>query len=221
MNYNTRREAITMREYGRSIQRYVDFAKNIQDKAQRQIAAESIIQMMLTLNPQLKHTQDYKQKLWSQLLIMANFELDVDIPEDVPTCAEEANITPSPIPYPRSNIRMKHYGKNVETLIKKAVNFKDEEQKDELVHLIANFMKLAYKNWSNEEVNNSLIREDLRTISKGGLVISDDMHIEITAPTGNPQNNKRRNTQNKGKSNASYSRNRNNKNNNNNNKRFR
>ncbi|MCO5232509.1 MAG: DUF4290 domain-containing protein [Chitinophagales bacterium] len=217
MNYNTKREAIIMREYGRSVQRYVDFAKNIVDKAQRQTAAENIIQMMSSLNPQLKYTQDYKQKLWSQLLVMSNFELDVDVPDSVPTSAEAAQMTPSPIPYPRSNIRMKNYGKNVESLIEKAVQLKDEEQKEELVHLIANFMKLTYKNWSNEEVNNHLIREDLRTISRGGLIISDDMHIEITAPTGNPQGNKKRNAQNKGKNNSSYSRNRNNKNN----KRFR
>lgn len=231
MNYNTKREAIIMKEYGRSLQRYVDFAKKLPTKEQRQAAAESIVNMMAILNPQLKHTQDYKQKLWSQLFIMANFELDVDAPYPVPTTQTEAYIAPVAIAYPRSNIRMRHYGKNVETLISKAVEIEDPQQKDDLVQLIANFMKMSYKNWSNEEVSNDLVREDLRTLSKGGLVISDDMHIEITAPTGNNHNNnnRRRNTQNKNRSNSSYSRNNNNNNNNrnnnnnknNNNKRFR
>ncbi len=224
MNYNTKREAIIMKEYGRSLQRYVDFAKKLPSKEQRQSAAESIVNMMSILNPQLKHTQDYKQKLWSQLFIMANFELDVEAPYPVPTNEQEAYIAPTSIPYPRSNIRMKHYGKNVETLIKKVVELEDPQQKDELVQLVANFMKMSYKNWSNEEVNNDLIREDLRTLSRGGLVISDDMHIEITAPTGGHQSsNKRRNTQNKNRNNSSYPRNNNNRNNNknNNNKRFR
>lgn len=225
MNYNTRREAIIMREYGRSLQRYVDFAKQLPSRDQRQTAAESIVNMMSILNPQLKHTQDYKQKLWSQLFIMANFELDVDAPYPVPKNEEEAYIAPANIPYPRSNIRMRHYGKNVETLIKKVVELEDPQQKDELVQLVANFMKMSYKNWSNEEVNNDLVREDLRTLSKGGLIISDDMHIEITVPTGNHQgNNKRRSTQNKNRSNSPYPRNNNNRNNNNksnnNNKRF-
>lgn len=215
MNYNTKREAIIMREYGRSLQRYVDFAKKLPEKEQRQQAAESIVQMMSILNPQLKYTQDYKQKLWSQLFVMADFQLDVEPPFPVPMTAQEAFVAPGAMPYPKSKIRMKHYGKNVETLIKKAVTIEDDKQQDDLVQLIANFMKLSYKNWSNEEVNNDLIREDLRTLSKGGLNISDDMHIEITAPTGNNQNNKRRNS-NKGRN--SYSRNnRNNKNN----KRFR
>jgi len=224
MIYNTRREAITMREYGRSIQRYIDFAKKLPEKEERQHAAEAIINMMAILNPQLKHTQDYKQKLWSQLHIMANFELDIDSPYPVPTSAAEAYIKPAPIPYPKSKIRMRHYGKNVETLISKAVSMEDEQQKDELVQIIANFMKLAYKNWSNEEVSNDLIREDLRSISKGGLVISDDMHIEITAPTGNSNNTNRRKSQNKHR-NQSFQRNNNNNNRNNsgnkNNKRFR
>lgn len=218
MNYNTTREAIILKEYGRSLQRYVEFAKSLPEKSQRQAAAESIVNMMAILNPQLKHTQDYKQKLWSQLFIMANFELDVDAPYPVPMNKVDSYIKPAPLAYPRSNIRMKHYGKNIETLIQKAVEMEDPQQKDELVQLIANFMKMSYKNWSNEEVSNDLVREDLRTLSKGGLVISDDMHIEITAPTGN-NNNRRRNNQNKNRSNSSN--NRNFRNNNKSNKRYR
>lgn len=224
MNYNTTREAIILKEYGRSLQRYVEFAKSLPEKSQRQVAAESIINMMATLNPQIKHTQDYKQKLWCQLFAMANYELDVDAPYPIPTSKSEAYSKPAPLSYPRSNIRMKHYGKNIETLIQKAVEMEDPQQKDELVQLIANFMKMSYKNWSNEEVSNDLVREDLRTLSKGGLNISDDMHIEITAHTGNNQN-RRRNNQNKNRSNSSNNNNRNfrnnGKSNNNNNKRFR
>jgi hypothetical protein len=54
------------------------------------------------------------------------------------------------------------------------------------VQIIANFMKLAYKNWSNEEVSNDLIREDLRTLSLGKLRVSDDMHIEIKVSPNAP-----------------------------------
>ncbi len=216
MIYNTKRDAIIMKEYGRSMQRYVDFAKKLPTKEQRQIAAENIISMMGTLNPQIKLTQDYKQKLWSQLFAMSNFELDVDSPYPIPTTYEDAKIIPAHIEYPRSNIRMKHYGKNVETLITKAAQMEDNEQKEALVQLIANFMKMTYKNWSNEEVSNELIKEDLRTLSKGGFNISDDMHIEITVPTGPSNNNRRRNNSNKNRNNSNKNRN----NNKNNNKRF-
>lgn len=223
MNYNTTREAIILKEYGRSLQRYVEFAKSLPEKSQRQVAAESIINMMGTLNPQIKYTQDYKQKLWSQLFAMANYELDVDAPYPVPTSKQEAYSKPAPLPYPRSNIRMKHYGKNIEALIAKAAEIEDPQQKDDLVQLIANFMKMSYKNWSNEEVSNDLVREDLRTLSKGGLNISDDMHIEITAHTVNNPNRRRNNLNKNRPSSSSNNRNfrNNNKNNNNNTKRFR
>lgn len=190
-----------MREYGRIMQRYVNHAKSLPTKIERQAAAEAIIQMMAILNPHNKNTADYKQKLWDHLHIMANFELDIDSPFPVPS-PDEAYIQPSSLPYPGSRIRMRHYGKNVETLIKKAADMEDDQKKEELVQIIANFMKLAYKNWSNEEVSNDLIREDLRTLSFGKLRVSDDMHIEIkVAPNapGQGQGMQNRNKKNKQK----------------------
>jgi hypothetical protein len=185
MKYNTQREAIIIREYGRSIQRYINYAKQLPTKEERQKAAESIIQMMTILNPQNKHTADYKQKLWDHLHLMANFELDVDSPFPIPE-PKALQAKPKRLPYPGSRIRMRHYGKHVEKLIEKAANIDDVEKKDELVQIIANFMKLAYKNWSNEEVSNDLIREDLRTLSLGKLRVSDDMHIEIKVSPNAP-----------------------------------
>lgn len=185
MKYNTQREAIIIREYGRSIQRYINYAKQLPTKEERQAAAEAIIQMMTILNPQNKHTADYKQKLWDHLHLMANFELDVDSPYPLPE-PKALQEKPKRLPYPGSRIRMRHYGKNVEKLIEKAANMEEVEKKDELVQIIANFMKLAYKNWSNEEVSNDLIREDLRTLSLGKLRVSDDMHIEIKVSPNAP-----------------------------------
>lgn len=192
MIYNTEREAIIMREYGRNLQRCIEYAKTIPTKEQRQIAAENIISYMEILNPQLKQSQDYERKMWAQLFIMSNFELDIDSPYPVPHSKEEAELRPEPLPYPRSNIKMKHYGKNVQALIKKTIALDDSDKEEELIQLIANYMKTSYKNWSNEEVNNDLIREDIRNLSKGELEISDDMDIEITATTINKRSSSNR-----------------------------
>lgn len=217
MNYNTEREAIIMREYGRNLQRCIDYAKTIPNKEQRQKAAEDIISYMEILNPQLKQSQDYERKMWTQLFIMSNFELDVDSPYPVPHSKEEAELKPEPLPYPRSNIKMKHYGKNVQALIKRAVALDDTDKEEELIQLIANYMKTSYKNWSNEEVNNDLIREDIRNLSKGELEISDDMDIEITAPTTTKRASNRRRSQSSNRRGSS----RNNRNNNRSNRRYR
>lgn len=186
MVYNTRREDIQMREYGRYMQRFINYTVALPTKVERQAAAEHIIELMAILNPHLKSAVDYKQKLWDHLHIMSDFKLDVDSPYPKPS-PEEARIKPADVPYPKSRIRMKHYGKNVESMVQRAIETEDPEKKQAFIQLIANFMKLAYKNWSNEEVSNDLIREDLRTLSRGKLVISDDLHIELKNVSGPSQ----------------------------------
>ncbi|HNF49872.1 MAG TPA: DUF4290 domain-containing protein, partial [Chitinophagales bacterium] len=163
MNYNTDRSHILMREYGRHLQGMVDFAVKIEDKNERQHAAEAIIQMMGILNPQLRNSTDYKQKLWDHIFIISDFKLDVDSPYPKPT-PENAFIKPSTLPYPQKRIRMKHYGRNVESMVKKAMEM-EEDKKIAFTEVIGNFMKMAYKNWSNEEVSNDLVKGDMKTLS--------------------------------------------------------
>jgi hypothetical protein len=177
MFYNTTREQIEMREYGRHIQGLINYAITIEDKTKRQKTAEAIIQLMIVLNPQLKNVVDYKQKLWDHLFIISKFKLEVDSPYPIPT-EETARIKPTHLPYPQNNIKYRHYGKNVEAMIQKAIAMDDLNKKATFTEIIGNFMKLTYKNWSNEEVNNDLVKDDLKTMSKGLLEISDEMNIE-------------------------------------------
>lgn len=205
MIYNTKREDITIREYGRYMQRFIQHAILLPTKVERQAAAEHIIDLMAILNPHLKTAVDYKNKLWDHLHIMAEFKLDVDSPYPVPN-PEDTRIKPSYLPYPKANMRMRHYGKNVEAMVQRAIETEDPEKKEAFILLIANYMKLAYKNWSNEEVSNDLIREDLRTLSRGKLEVSDDLRIElknVTGPSqgGAPARKKNYSNNNKNKSN--------------------
>ncbi len=213
MNYNTDRNSIEMREYGRHVQKMVDYAINIEDRKERQKAAESIIQLMGILNPQLRSTADYKQKLWDHLFIISKFELDVDSPYPIPTEAT-ARIKPSFLPYPQKRIKLKHYGRNVESLVKKAIGMTDEGKKEAFTEIIGNFMKLAYKNWSNEEVNNDLVKGDLKTMSKGLLEISEEMNIETMTKLHRKKTFQQQNNgHNRGGSNNNNNKNRNNRNN--------
>lgn len=54
MEYNTTRSYLTMREYGRHIQKMVDYLLTIEDKEKRQRNAMSLIELMGFLNPHLK-----------------------------------------------------------------------------------------------------------------------------------------------------------------------
>jgi len=227
MNYNTERNDIEMREYGRHLQKMVDYAITIEDRNKRQKVAETIIHLMSTLNPQLRNTADYKQKLWDHLFIVSKFKLDVDSPYPIPT-EETARIKPAHLPYPQQKIKLKHYGKNVEALVEKAKNM-DEDKKATFTEIIGNFMKMAYKNWSNEEVSNELIKEDMKFLSAGELAISAEMNIENMSrnqqqqrrfPQNNRNNNNRNNNNrnNNNRNNNNNNRNNNNRNNNNNNR---
>lgn len=222
MNYNTDRNDIEMREYGRHLQKMVDYAITIQDRNKRQKVAENIINLMSTLNPQLRNTTDYKQKLWDHIFIVSKFQLEVDSPYTIPT-EETARIKPANLPYPQNRIKLKHYGKNVEALVVKAINMEDEEKKAAFTEIIGNFMKMAYKNWSNEEVSNELIKEDMKSISGGELAISADMNIENMSRNQPQQRrhaqNNRSNNRNNNRSNNNRPNNRPNNNRSNNNNR--
>jgi len=214
MKYNTERNDIEMREYGRHVQKMVDYAVSLNDRIERQAVADNIIQLMGILNPQLRNTADYKQKLWDHLFIISKFQLDVDSPYPIPTEAT-ARIKPSHLPYPQKRIKLKHYGKNVESLVKKAIDMDDEDKKEIFTEIIGNFMKMAYKNWSNEEVSNDLIKEDMKSLSGGELEISEEMNIESMARNQQRQQHQQRKFS---QNNANRNKNKHNKNKHNNNR---
>lgn len=229
MKYNTDRNEIEMREYGRHLQKMVDYALTIKDREERQKVADNIVQLMGILNPQLRNTADYKQKLWDHIFIISKFQLDVDSPYPIPT-EETSRIKPANLPYPQQKIKLKHYGKNVEALVAKAINMEDEGKKEIFTEIIGNFMKMAYKNWSNEEVSNELIKEDMKSISGGELAISADMNIENMTRNqpkqrrfqnnNNRNNNRNNNNRNNNRNNNNRNNNNRNNNNRNNNNRF-
>ena len=80
MQYNTQQKRMPLPEYGRSIQNMVDYALTIQDRAERQRCANTIINIMGNMFPHLRDVPDFKHKLWDHLAIMSGFELDIDYP---------------------------------------------------------------------------------------------------------------------------------------------
>ena len=77
LEYNTQREKLIISEYGRHIQKMVDYAAKLNERAERQKMAEGIIDLMGELNPHLRDVNDFKHKLWDHLFIMSDFKLDV------------------------------------------------------------------------------------------------------------------------------------------------
>ncbi len=178
-------------EYGRSIQNMVDHALTIENRAERQRCANTIINIMGNMFPHLRDVPDFKHKLWDHLFIMADFKLDIDLPYEV-IHKEKLNAKPAVIPYPNTKIRYKHYGRTLEVLIKKACEFPEGEEKRNLIALICNHLKKAYTAWNKDTVDDHKIAEDLSELSQGKLQMTDDivkLMSERIASTHRPKNN--------------------------------
>lgn len=129
MQYNTQQKRMPLPEYGRSIQNMVDYALTIQDRAERQRCANTIINIMGNMFPHLRDVPDFKHKLWDHLAIMSGFELDIDYPYEI---IRKDNLVTRPdhIPYSTARMRYRHYGHTLEVLIKKAIEFPEGNEKE-------------------------------------------------------------------------------------------
>ena len=168
MEYNTTRSRMLMPEYGRNVQKMVEYLLTIEDPAVRLRNAEAVIELMGTLNPHLKTVEDYKHKLWDHLYQMTNFTLDVASPYPAPT-PEEVFKKPERLPYPQAAIKERHLGKNLTSLLNKALEETDPEKRQGLTQLIGYYMKLAYTNWHKEPVHDDMIKNELSILSSGKL----------------------------------------------------
>lgn len=202
MQYNTQQKRMPLPEYGRSIQNMVDYALTIQDRAERQRCANTIINIMGNMFPHLRDVPDFKHKLWDHLAIMSGFELDIDYPYEI--IRKDNLVTrPDSIPYSTARMRYRHYGRTLEVLIKKAIEFPEGNEKRNLIALICNHMKKDYLAWNKDTVDDKKIAEDLYELSNGELQMTDDIvrlmterlnqnYRPKTNYTNNRQNNKRR-----------------------------
>ncbi|NBC84415.1 MAG: DUF4290 domain-containing protein [Bacteroidetes bacterium] len=172
-DYNTTRKDLVLPEYGRNVQKMVDYLKTISDKEERNRLARGIINVMGNLNPHLRDIADFKHKLWDHLAIMSNFELDIDSPYEMPTPGK-LHSKPRMVKYPQSKIRYKHYGKAIEMMINKAIEMEEGEEKQALIVLIANHMKKQYLTWNKDAVQDYVIFGDLKELSNGQIVITED-----------------------------------------------
>ena len=174
MDYNTQRNQLIMPEYGRNIQKMVDYATEIKDREKRNKAAKIIIKVIGNLNPHLRDVADFKHKLWDHLFIMSNFKLDVDSPFEKPE-KDTLSEKPKKLSYPQSRIKFRHYGKIIEQLIEKVKELdKEDEKRDLLIHAIANQMKKSHINWNKEHIEDNDVFENLEKFSNNQIKTNRD-----------------------------------------------
>ncbi len=175
MKYNTKLARLILPEYGRNIQNMVEYCVSIPDRNERKRCANTIINIMGNMFPHLRDVNDFKHILWDHLAIMSDFKLDIEYPYEI-IKREDLYIKPPKLPYNNGKITYKHYGKNLENMIKKATTYENGGEREQLINLLANHMKKSFLTWNKEVVDDRKIFTDLDMLSDGKIVLDEDSH---------------------------------------------
>lgn len=187
--YNTDMEPVILPEFGRNLQGLVDYCVRIPDREERTACAFTIADTMAGLFPELVgENRDYSQ-IWNQINIMSRFKLDIDFPYEVVT-EDKLHPTPSPLPYTASDMKFRHYGKNIEKMIEVLSDLDEGEEKELLISMIANHMKKLMLQHNPEGVDDAKILRDLALYSKGRISLDPKQYVlhefkEIPLPQAN------------------------------------
>ncbi len=192
LEYNTEREHLIIPEYGRHIQKMINHAKALPTKEERNKVSRAIIAVMGNLQPHLRDVPDFQHKLWDQLFIMSNFELDADSPYEKPS-EELLGQRPEPLHYPQNHPKYRFYGNNIKTMIDVAVTWEEGE-----------LMKKCFLNWNKDTVEDEVIFQHLHELSGGKINLknfdedlTDSSSLMRTKKKFSGSNNKKSNKKNR------------------------
>lgn len=205
--YNTERVRLYIPEYGRNVQKMVNYLKTIEDREKRNQQARAIIKVMEILNPSVHLQEDYEHKLWDHLFIISGFDLDIDAPYPMPA-PESMNIRPEVIPIKKKPIKANHYGRNIESMIDLIADKEDGEVKTSMIRSLGIYMRQQYLIWNKDTVSDETIFQDIEKLSDFRIKVPEGIQLgrvesgqAFTRPGGNQskngrnQNNRQRNNQ--------------------------
>ncbi len=174
--YNTERVRLYIPEYGRNVQKMVDYLKTIEDRKRRNEQARAIIKVMEILNPSVHLEEDYEHKLWDHLYIISGFDLDIDAPYPMPA-PESLNRKPKMVPINSKPIKAVHYGRNIENIIDLIAGKEDGEAKTVMIRQLAIYMRQQYLIWNKETVSDETIFQDIERLSDYRIKIPEGMQL--------------------------------------------
>ncbi len=174
--YNTERVKLYIPEYGRNVQKMVDYLKTIEDRKKRNEQARAIIKVMEILNPAVHLEEDFEHKLWDHLYIIAGFDLDIDAPYPMPA-PESLNTRPEKVPFSNKPIKATHYGRNIENIIDLIAGKEDGEAKTEMIRQLAIYMRQQYLIWNKDTVADGTIFQDIERLSDYRIKVPEGLQL--------------------------------------------
>jgi hypothetical protein len=171
LEYNTQRGDIRLKEYGRTVQDMAMHVVTIKDPEERLERAKSIIKLMKLINPSFKDNHENEQMMWDHLHIISNLELEVEDSGFEKPSGETLMKKPQKVAYPANNIRLKHYGKNIEKIIAKLILEPEEDRKIAGISKVGKMMKKFYADFNSDQLEDDVIAIQIEDISRGKLKV--------------------------------------------------
>ena len=140
-----------MKEYGSNIQKLTDYIVSLPDREQRTKYAHILIELMRQIHPNMREGIDYSKKLWDDLYVIANFDLDVDSPFPPPP-KEILGKKPMTVPYNQQQLKHRLYGRNLELLVVKAMITQDYDERKAFVSYMVRLMKSFFQVWNKDTI---------------------------------------------------------------------
>ena len=170
MKYNTQRDKLQMPEYGRGIQDMIEYAVSLTDRSERQRCAESIFNIMMNMQPQLREQPDYKHRIWDHIAYISGYRLDIDYPFEITHLGEESQ-KPEPVPYPMKDIRQRQYGFLIEESLRQLAEMPEGAERDAMLAITANQMKQSLFNWNRDAMDDEKVASDIARYTNGKVTL--------------------------------------------------
>ncbi|TAF35731.1 MAG: DUF4290 domain-containing protein [Cytophagales bacterium] len=192
--YNTGREHILLKEYGRIMQKMATHIVTIPERPKRTQAANSLLSLVKLLHPSIKETTENNQRLWDHLFVLTDMNLDVDCPFEI----QQERIQdrkPQRLEPNKKMLKYKHYGRNLETLVVHACSLTDRMEQLSVLSYIGRLMKTFYVSWGREGIDDETVIEHIIDISNNQIELDIDtvkqynMFSTLGQPVSNDQFN--------------------------------
>ena len=178
--YNTEREKLRMPEYGRNILEMVEQLKLIEDRDKRSEQARAVVKVRELLNPQVHPQENFEQKLWDHLYLIAGLDLDIDSPYPAPV-VEDLDSRPQVIPLKGKPVKATHYGRNIESIIDLIASEPEGEVKTAMIRSLAIYMRQQYLIWNKDSVADQTIFNDIEKLSDYRIKVPEGISLSKIA----------------------------------------
>ena len=183
IEYNTKRNNLIIREYGRNIQKLVEQCMSIEDRKERTRTAYAVVRIMSDVinskensNETNRNNDDFWNKLWDHLFMMSNYELDVDSPYPKPVPEKKDKVFVNPSYHNKNRVKFRTYGVNMQNLIAKVSEYPEDVRKGYAPSL-ANHLKMMYLTYNRNSVNDQLIHHQLEELSDGRITLPENFNF--------------------------------------------